>query len=1098
MKSTRRGRELLPRWIIGGVLIILSLLAYNPTAEAAVTGKITGTVIDASTGEPLPGANILVEGTDMGAATDEDGYFVILRIAPDIYSVQARMMGYESVTLTGVEVSAERTTQLRFRLNPTVIEGTGITVRAEADIIKMDLSSSAISAKSEAIEAVPFVNEIGDYINRQAGIQDWTVRGGSISEVGFTTDGLNLVDGRTNSPALMPPLSAIKELNVIKGGFAPEYGNVRSGLINIVTREPSDVYHGSLNLRYSPAHLKHEGSTVYDTSHYWVAAYALTDAPALLIRDTLVDYIDSLCWIGGRGLSRKARAAYTAGDSVGGDYYKALKVRYEEFLNGWLQEAGGNPDSAAKLRDKFLWTHRLMGADELTPDDYEGEPRVGTYGDKPDYSADAGFGGPIPVIGGFLGDLGFYAAYRMNKEAFALPTSRDYYTEQNGTLKLVSNPAQSIKLTLDIMYGKQNTMSATSNGELGGENNPFGLDLSRGALGTQIVDFIQGVGYGIGPGGTAVPSGAGGIYLTDANAVFRSEFASKHGVYYPAFIPPYDVYHNMQGFTFDHALSEKTFYTVRISHLGNRRQCDAYYAFEPRDTTTYILSSGIAVDETPYGYYLDGALVQIDGAFMGAHCAGAVDSSKSNTWNLKVDFNTQLNPYNEIKIGVEYEYDDLYTHYGKNRWEATSENWIVDWKANPTRGGAYIQDKIEFEGFVATIGLRGDWNDPNCEWFEMGTYEDSTAGAYDFFFTSMGKDLLLTSAEKHPANGHLKIAPRFGISHPISENVKLYFNYGDFYSLPNSYDMYSLFWGPERWGVLYFGNPEIDWPLTRAYELGTDWNIADIFRLHLAGYYKDVRNQLAAIWYVGYDNSPYYRTPENVNYEDVRGIDFRISKDYGNWIRGYLNYDYRVRSYGYTGKAEHYQSKLVEATSGAWDVLEYAPRSQPVLQANIQFITPRNLGLLLGDVSLSFNYTWQAGAYETFDPLFREEEDPTRPYLNIQWKPYRNVQARLQKGISFAGTKFVVFAEVDNLFAWKYLDAGSGSFVDDDDKSSYYSSLKLPIYGEDEYASLEREPGNDQFGDFQTDDKPYIDDPALTHLAFHNPRYFVFGVKVDF
>jgi hypothetical protein len=58
--------------------------------------------------------------------------------------------------------------------------------------------------------------------------------------------------------------------------------------------------------------------------------------------------------------------------------------------------------------------------------------------------------------------------------------------------------------------------------------------------------------------------------------------------------------------------------------------------------------------------------------------------------------------------------------------------------------------------------------------------------------------------------------------------------------------------------------------------------------------------------------------------------------------------------------------------------------------------------------------------------------------------------------------------------------------------------LRLPLYGEEEYAKLEREPGNDQFGDSKSDDKPYIDDPALTHLAFHNPRYFVFGVKVDF
>jgi hypothetical protein len=1107
MKSTRRGRELLPKWIIGGVLIILSILAYNPDAKAAVTGKITGIVVDANTGEPLPGANVLIEGTTMGAATDEDGYFVILRIAPDIYNVQARMMGYESVTQTDVEVTMEHTTQLRFRLKPTVIEGAGVTVRAEADVIKMDLSSSSISAKSDAIEAVPFVDEIGDYINRQAGVQNWTVRGGGITEMGFTTDGLSLVDGRTNIPALMPPLSAIKELNVVKGGFAPEYGNVRSGLINIVTREPSDSYHGALNFHFSPARLKHDGPSVYDTNHYFVGAFVLNDAPALrivrskydtalkrdiIIKDTIVNYIDSICWIGSRGLTRKARDAYRAGDSIGGDYYTQLKRRYFEFDNGWLREGGNDPDSAAKLRERFIWTHRLMGADELVPDGYEGESRVGAYGDKQDWNVDAGFGGPLPVIGGFLGDLGFYAAYKITKDAFALPTSRDYYSEQLGTLKLVSHPSQSIKLSFDIMYGKQNTMSASSNGELGGENSPYSLDLSNGTLGAQIVDFIQGVGYSTGPGGTPTPQGAGGIYLTDGNAVFRSEFVTKHGVYYPAFIPPYDITNNMEGFTFDHAISEKTFYTIRISRLENKRECAAYSSFEARNTTTeYTLPSGIVVNEIPYGYYLDGALVQIDGTYMGAHCAGALDSSKSTTWNLKADFNTQMNPYNEIKVGFEYDYADLFTHYEKNRWESPGENWINEWDANPLRGGAYIQDKIEFEGFVATVGFRADWNQPNCEWFD-------DLGSYSTFFTADGKEVLLTNAPMHGAKGHLKISPRLGISHPISENVKLYFNYGDFYSLPASYDMYQIFWGPERWGPLYIGNPEVDWPLTRSYELGTDWNIADMFRIHLAGYYKDVKGQLAAVWYVGEELPPYYKTPENLNYEDVRGIDFRISKDYGNWIRGYLNYDYRVRSYGYIGKGTHYENKLTEATEGAWETLEYTPRAQPVLQTNIQFITPKDLGLLLGDFSLAFNYQWEAGGYETFDPLERPEEDLTRPYLNMQWKPYRNVQARLQKGISFAGTTFAIFAEVNNLFDWKYLDVGSGAFLNDADRDAYYSSLRLPMYAEEEYATLERAPGNDQFGDFNTDEKYYINDPNLAHLAFHNPRYFVFGVKVDF
>jgi len=89
MKSRRRGRDLLPRWV---TLVVLSFLLYSPNAIAGVTGKITGVVTDSETGEPLVGANVIIEGTTMGAAADPDGYFSILNVPPDIYDIRASMM----------------------------------------------------------------------------------------------------------------------------------------------------------------------------------------------------------------------------------------------------------------------------------------------------------------------------------------------------------------------------------------------------------------------------------------------------------------------------------------------------------------------------------------------------------------------------------------------------------------------------------------------------------------------------------------------------------------------------------------------------------------------------------------------------------------------------------------------------------------------------------------------------------------------------------------------------------------------------------------------------------------------------------------------
>ena len=61
-------------------MVALSLLVGVGISYAATTGKIQGTVRDAQTGEPLPGANVVIDGTQRGAVTDGNGYYVILII----------------------------------------------------------------------------------------------------------------------------------------------------------------------------------------------------------------------------------------------------------------------------------------------------------------------------------------------------------------------------------------------------------------------------------------------------------------------------------------------------------------------------------------------------------------------------------------------------------------------------------------------------------------------------------------------------------------------------------------------------------------------------------------------------------------------------------------------------------------------------------------------------------------------------------------------------------------------------------------------------------------------------------------------------------
>ena len=77
-----------------GLLIIGLLLSLMPAAVfAGVTGKIIGTVVDSETKEALPGANVMIEGTNLGAATNVQGGYIMLNVPPGTYTLKTSFIG---------------------------------------------------------------------------------------------------------------------------------------------------------------------------------------------------------------------------------------------------------------------------------------------------------------------------------------------------------------------------------------------------------------------------------------------------------------------------------------------------------------------------------------------------------------------------------------------------------------------------------------------------------------------------------------------------------------------------------------------------------------------------------------------------------------------------------------------------------------------------------------------------------------------------------------------------------------------------------------------------------------------------------------------
>ena len=99
----------------------LAFALFFSTSAFAQTGQITGVVTDSLSGDPLPGVNVLVRGTQQGASTNAEGNYTITGLEPGTYTLQASFVGYENEVQEGVEVTAGETTMVNFDLQQAQI-----------------------------------------------------------------------------------------------------------------------------------------------------------------------------------------------------------------------------------------------------------------------------------------------------------------------------------------------------------------------------------------------------------------------------------------------------------------------------------------------------------------------------------------------------------------------------------------------------------------------------------------------------------------------------------------------------------------------------------------------------------------------------------------------------------------------------------------------------------------------------------------------------------------------------------------------------------------------------------------------------------------
>ena len=234
---------------------------------AGTTGKISGKVTDAKTGEPIFGVNIILVGTKMGGATGMEGDYFIINIPPGIYQLQPSMIGYSSVTIQNIRVSVDQTTTIDFTLSEKAIELNDIIVTVQKPIVQKDLTSTEAKISGDQISMLP-LEDVQSVVNLQAGVVDGHFRGGRSNEVKYLIDGVSVNDAFSGSSALEAEINSIEELQVLTGTFNAEYGEALSGVVNQVTKIAGNKIEGDFSF-YSGDYFTNRKKFISEYQYYF-------------------------------------------------------------------------------------------------------------------------------------------------------------------------------------------------------------------------------------------------------------------------------------------------------------------------------------------------------------------------------------------------------------------------------------------------------------------------------------------------------------------------------------------------------------------------------------------------------------------------------------------------------------------------------------------------------------------------------------------------------------------------------------------------------------------------------------------------------------
>ena len=476
------------------------------------------------------------------------------------------------------------------------------------------------------------------------------------------------------------------------------------------------------------------------------------------------------------------------------------------------------------------------------------------------------------------------------------------------------------------------------------------------------------------------------------------------------------------GARFTQALSPKTYYEVKLNGLRTERRLGTspWYDTITNAVRSMETGTGIITRTMNFMYYQN--MTGKTFFYLGNNLSNFYNE-KTLTMSLDASYTSQITKSHLINGGIQANY---YAIDIDNIGSIASKGSITvtNYTGKPYELGLYVQDKMEFAGMIANVGLRWDmWNsntDYYYDQFDPFVVRDSLGNP-----TLDHNSDLATRVEAKPIG---RLQPRVGVSFPVFTTTVFHLNYGSFMQKPPFQNVIGFTQkmppstSPPT--VYNLGNPRLKPQVTNSYDVGVMQGLGEGFTLDVSGYYKDAKDLIEQAVFNDEKSGTSYYSWFNRDYADIRGFRIALTKRRGTFT-GSVNYHYSVVT-GKSASASNAPVLVKRDLSGnvSTDAVSRVPIKDVLLNfdrthnliVNLAYVTGEEFGPKiwgvnpLGDAIFSVNSFARSGRPYTPSDNANDvngSRSPAEYNTNIKVsKIFRN----------FFGTTATFYVEVLNLF----------------------------------------------------------------------------------